>query len=418
MANQALSGIRIADLTIITAGACTTQILADLGAEVVKVEAGRYPDPFRTWQGSAAMSDDIPDPWNHAPTFNMVNRNKRGVCLDLKSEQGREAFLRLVEVSDAVTENFRQGVMQRLGLGYEVLKERNPNIVMLSLGSQGADGPESGYGSYGSTLDCLAGLTSLTGYPDSHPIWSSQEVNYPDQVASIFGAGLVLAGIRQRQRTGEGCYIDLSQREMVTTMIGEHVLGYTIEGRTPERAGNFHPQMVPNDCYRCSGENEWIAISVTDESEWEALCGVIERPDLSRADGYRTPEERGDNLAQIRSAIEDWSSNREKHEAMDQLQTAGVRAAAVLTGKDMLENEHFWARQYYQRIENHRSGAQSLRLSPFQLSRTPARINSPAPVLGQDTDDVLRDVLGYSDAEITELRELGVTESTPKSRSA
>jgi crotonobetainyl-CoA:carnitine CoA-transferase CaiB-like acyl-CoA transferase len=418
MANQALAGIRIADLTIITAGACTTQILADLGADVVKVEAGRYPDPFRSWQGAAAAGGDIPDPWNHAPTFNMVNRNKRGVTLDLKSDEGREAFLQLVEVSDAVTENFRQGVMDRLGVGYEVLKKRNPNIGMLSLGSQGGSGPERHYGSYGSTLDCLGGLTSVTGYPDSHPVWSSQEVNYPDQVASIFGAGLVLAGIRQRNKTGEGCYIDLSQREMVTTMIGEYALEYNVDGRLHKPDGNSHPQLVPNDCYRCSGDQNWVAISVATEAEWRALCDVIGKSDLGTADGFRTPAERSRKSDEIRSAIESWTGSKTKYEAMDALQNAGIRAAAVLTGKDMLENEHLWARNYYQKVENHRSGTQTLRLSPFQLSKTPARINNPAPVLGMDTDTVLKEVLGYSEDKITKLRDDGVTANTPKSRSA
>jgi crotonobetainyl-CoA:carnitine CoA-transferase CaiB-like acyl-CoA transferase len=418
MTEQALSGIRIADLTIITAGACTTQILADLGADVVKVEAGRYPDPFRTWQGSEAMSDEILDPWNHAPTFNMVNRNKRGICLDLKSEEGREAFLKLVDVSDAVTENFRQGVMERLGLSYDVLKARNPDIVMLSLGSQGANGPESNFGSYGSTLDCLAGLTSITGYPDTHPIWSSQEVNYPDQVASIFGAGLVLAGIRQRQKTGHGCYIDLSQREMVTTMIGEHVLEYTVEGRMPQPDGNHHPQFVPNDCFRCDGENEWVAISVANDREWSTLCQTIERPAIATDPAFATPELRSLNRGALRQAIEAWTGTRSKHDAMTHLQEAGIRAAAVLTGKDMLENQHLWERNYYQKVENHRSGTQTLRLSPFQLSETPSRINRPAPVLGQDTAEVLKDVLGYSDDQVAELEASGVTTNQPKARTA
>ncbi len=231
MVAQALKGIRVADLTIITAGACATQMLADLGAEVIKVESGSYPDPFRYWAGPVGEGDEAPDDvWNWAPTFNMVNRNKKGICLDLKMPSGREAFLKLVEVSDVVTENFRQGVMDRLGVGYETLRQVNPNIIMLSLGSQGSTGPESRYGSYGSTLDALSGLMGITGYTDSHPIWSSGEVNYPDQVASIFGAGIILAAVRHRNRTGEGTYIDLSQREMITTMIGEYMLEYTVDG--------------------------------------------------------------------------------------------------------------------------------------------------------------------------------------------
>lgn len=416
---QALKGIRIADLTIITAGACATQMLADLGAEIVKVESGSYPDPFRYWAGPAGDAGEAPpDPWNWAPTFNMVNRNKQDVCLDLKHPRGRETFLKLVAVSDVVAENFRQGVMERLGLGYETLREVNPKIVMLSLGSQGATGPESRYGSYGSTLDSLSGLMGITGYTDSHPIWSSGEVNYPDQVASIFGAGIILAAVRHRNRTGQGTYIDLSQREMMTTMIGEHVLEYTIGGQMPVQQGNRHPTMAPNDCYRCAGDNDWVAISVADDGEWRRLCAVIGRPDLVDDEQYSTSAARSDNEASLRPAIEAWTAARSKRDAMDALQAGGVRAGAVVTGADMLQDSHLRERGYYQEVENVRSGRQTLRLAPYKLSKTPPRIARPAPVLGQDTEHVLRDILDLPDEEIKELATLGVTGNTARATRA
>lgn len=406
--DQALKGIRVADLTIITAGASATQMLADLGAEIIKVESGTYPDPFRYWSAPGG-TETPPDPYNWAPSFNMVNRNKRGVCLDLKHPKGRETFLKLVEVSDMVTENFRQGVMDRLGVGYETLRKINPRIIMLSLGSQGSTGPESRYGSYGSTLDALSGLMGITGYEDSHPLWSSGEVNYPDQIASMFGAGILLAGIRHRNRTGQGMYIDLSQREMVTTMIGEHILEYTAGGQTPKLQGNRHPTLAPNDCYRCAGDNDWVAISVADNAEWQSLCETIGKPELIDDERYNTPLARSQNEASMRPAIEEWTSTRSKHDAMNALQAAGVRAGAVLTGKDMLADQHLRERGYYQSVENVRSGQQTLRLAPYKLSKTPPRINRPAPVLGQDTEPVLREVLGLSSEEIDELDELGVT---------
>lgn len=413
---QALEGIRIADLTIITAGACATQMLADLGAQVIKVESGTYPDPFRFWQGLPSDVEPPPDPWNHAPTFNMVNRNKLGVCLDLKHPLGRETFLKLVAVSDAVTENFRTGVMERLGLSYDDLREVNPSIVMLSLGSQGASGPESRYGSYGSTLDALSGLMGITGYRGSHPLWSSGEVNYPDQVASVFGAGILLAALRYRRRTGKGTYIDLSQRELITTMLGEHVLEYTVDGRLPELRGNDHPDRAPNDCYRCAGENDWVAVSVAGDEEWRALCAAIGRPELAGDERFETHLERRANDAELRVELERWTSARGKHEAMDALQQAGVSAAAVLTGAEMLANPHLNERGYYQPVENTRAGRQTLRIAPYQLSETPPVINRPAPVLGEDTEFVLRDVLGLSDAEIAQLEEEQVTLNAPQGR--
>ncbi|HEX2280537.1 MAG TPA: CoA transferase [Thermomicrobiales bacterium] len=417
--DQALKGIRVADLTIITAGASATQMLADLGAEIIKVESGPYPDPFRYWASPAGSdTEPPPDPWNWAPSFNMVNRNKQGVCLDMKHPKGRETFLKLVEVSDMVTENFRQGVMDRLGIGYETLRQVNPKIIMLSLGSQGSTGPESRYGSYGSTLDALSGLMGITGYTDSHPLWSSGEVNYPDQVASMFGAGILLAAIRHRDRTGQGTYIDLSQREMVTTMIGEHMLEYTVEGRMPVQQGNRHPTLAPNDCYRCAGDNDWVAISVGGNDEWRALCQTIGQPDLIDDERYRTPQARSANQASLRPTIEAWTSTRSKREAMDALQAAGVRAGAVLTGADMLQDPHLNARGYYQPVENIRSGHQTLRIAPYKLSRTPPTVQRPAPTLGQDTESVLRNVLGMSDEQIQELADLGVTTNAARSTRA
>lgn len=414
---QALKGLRIADLTIITAGACATQMLADLGAEVIKVESGAYPDPFRYWQGAPEDPAHAPsDPWNWSPTFNMVNRNKLGICLDLKHPQGRDAFLQLVERSDAVTENFRQGVMERLGLSYAELRSVNPSIVMLSLGSQGSTGPESRYGSYGSTLDALSGLMGITGYTDSHPIWSSGEVNYPDQVASIFGAGMLLAALRQRDKTGEGTWIDLSQRELMTAMIGEHVLEYTVGGNMPGQQGNQRPPMAPDDTYRCAGKNDWLAISIANDEEWRTFCTVIDRADLSSDARFASTKGREEHAELLRPDIEAWTSTRTKHDAMQLLQDAGLRAGAVLTGAEMLDDPHLNERGYYEPIENVRSGRQTMRIAPYQFSQTPPLIARPAPVLGQDTEEVLRRVLGMSVTQIEELARLGVTRNTPRQK--
>jgi crotonobetainyl-CoA:carnitine CoA-transferase CaiB-like acyl-CoA transferase len=414
---QALKGIRIADLTIITAGACATQMLADLGAEVIKVESGTYPDPFRYWQqGPSETSDGPPDPWNRSPSFNMVNRNKRGICLDLKNPAGRETFLKLVAQADAVTENFRQGVMDRLGIGYETLREVNPAIVMLSLGSQGGGGPESHYGSYGSTLDALSGLMGVTGYEDSHPIWSSGEVNYPDQVASIFGAGILLAALRQRAKTGKGTHIDLSQRELITTMIGELVLEYTVDGRQPRQQGNSRPEYAPNDCYRCAGDDGWVAISVANNDEWRRFTAAIDRSELADDARFATHLSRREHASELRAIIEAWTSERDKQQAMEALQRAGIRAGAVRTGAELLGDPHLNDRGYFVPIENTRAGHQTLRLAPYHLSATPPRVDAPAPTLGQDTEDVLRDLLGLRDNEIEKLAQDGVISNSPKGR--
>jgi benzylsuccinate CoA-transferase BbsF subunit len=417
---DALDGIRIIDFGTITAGANATQILADLGADVIKIESASRPDTFRAWQRDASSTVIAPDgraasdPWNRAYYFNMVNRNKRGICLELKDERGRELILRLAKMSDGVAENFRHGVIDRLGAGYADLSAANPSIVMISIGSQGADGPESEYGSYGSTLDALSGLMSITGYADSpRPYWSSEEINYPDQVASTFSAGLLMAMLRLRNRTGQGSYIDLSQRELVTNLIGEYVLQREAGGPLPGLVGNARPGLAPNDCYRCSGDDAWVAITCASDAEWATLCAAIDRPDLVEDARFATETDRQAHQAEMRLELERWTTRLSKREAMDRLQAAGVRAGAVLTGADMLADAHLRARGYYQSVDHPSAGRQTMRVAPYQLSDTPPTIRTPAPKLGQHTESVLRELLDLSDADLHALSDAHVTDDVP-----
>jgi crotonobetainyl-CoA:carnitine CoA-transferase CaiB-like acyl-CoA transferase len=285
---------------------------------------------------------------------------------------------------------------------------------MISISSQGSRGPEAGYGSYGSTLDALSGLMSLTGYADApRPYWSSEEINYPDQVASTYSAGLLMAAIRLRNRSGNGCYVDLSQRELVTTLIGEQVLGYTAGCGTPGPLGNARPGLAPNDCYRCQGEDAWVAVSAASDQEWQRLCTAIGRPELGTDARFLTQADRQERVDELRTELELWTTQRSKREAMNTLQQAGVRAGAVLTGADMLEDPQLRARGYYQPVEHRRAGVQTLRLAPYHLSETPPTIRKPAPCLGEDTDEVLRDVLGQTDSDLRRLAAEHVTDNVP-----
>jgi crotonobetainyl-CoA:carnitine CoA-transferase CaiB-like acyl-CoA transferase len=411
----ALRGLRIADLTIITAGASATQILADFGADVIKVESARYLDPFRAWGLKLGSEPESKRPWDASPPFNAVNRNKRGISLDLKHPLGREAFLRLVAASDVVAENFRRGVMDRLGLGFETLREVKPDIVVVSLSSQGSTGPESGYGSFGSTLDALSGMMSITGYGPAEPIWSSQDVNYPDQVVSLFGAGAILLGLRHRRRTGQGIYIDVSQRELVTSMIGETVLDYAVNRRVPRPRANRDSSMVPHGVYRCRGEDAWLAIAVENDAQWAALCAVMGRPELAADERYATLPARWQREAEIDALLNTWAGEQDKQPAMAALQAAGVPAGAVLDGRDLLEDPQLRSRKFYQSVVHPVGGAQRQRTWPFHLGRTPADIQRPAPTLGQHTREILTELLGFSGSEIDHLEAEGVIDSEPSS---
>jgi crotonobetainyl-CoA:carnitine CoA-transferase CaiB-like acyl-CoA transferase len=418
---EALTGLRIADFGTITAGANASQMLADLGADVIKVESASRPDTFRAWQSNPpahGTTQPTDDPWNLTHTFNMVNRNKRGICLDLKHPRGHDLAMRLVAVSDGLVENYRHGVMDRLGVGYADVSAVNPSLAMISISSQGSRGPEASYGSYGSTLDALSGLMSVTGYTDAaRPYWSSEEINYPDQVASAYSAGLLMAAMRLRNRTGKGCYVDLSQRELVTTLIGEQVLGYTAGCGpgvgAPGPVGNARPGLAPNDCYRCQGDDAWVAISVASDQEWTQLCAAIGRPELRVDARFLTEADRQAHPDELRTELELWTTQHAKREAMDLLQRADVRAGAVLTGAEMLADPQLRARGYYREVSHLRAGTQTLRLAPYHLSETPPTIRRPAPCLGEDTDEVLRDLLGQTDADLQELADEHVTDNVP-----
>jgi crotonobetainyl-CoA:carnitine CoA-transferase CaiB-like acyl-CoA transferase len=412
----ALADIRIADLTIITAGASATNILADFGADVIKVESGRWMDPFRNWEGGWDGDGERPRPWDESPPFLCVNRNKRDLTLDLKRTEGRELFLRLVERSDVVAENFRHGVMDRLGLGFEQLRAVKPDIVMISLSSQGLTGPESGYASFGSTLDALSGMMSVTGYGPDEPVWTTNEVNYPDQVVSTFGASLIMLGLRQRDRTGEAVHIDLSQRELVTSMIGETVLDYTVNRRIGRPQANRDRSMAPHGVYPCRGDDEWIAIAVETDEQWASLANLIGGPALAADERYAAFPGRWRSADELDRIVAAWTAQQDRQALMTRLQAARVPAGAVLGGPELWADANLAARGFYRDVTSPLSGAQRQRGWPFRLSRTPAAVVRPAPVLGEHTTEILADVLGLTAEEIAELDATGVTTNDPSAR--
>jgi crotonobetainyl-CoA:carnitine CoA-transferase CaiB-like acyl-CoA transferase len=234
-ASPPLNGIRVVDLGWITAGAATSTLLLDLGAEVVKVEGPGAPDPFRNWDGAEPGTDW----WNRSPFFNFTNRGKRSLCLDLKDERGRAALLRLLEGADVLVENFRRGVMASFGLDPAMLRRRFPRLVVASISSQGETGPDRDMVSFGSTLEATAGLAALTGAGEA-PVITGRDVNYPDQVVCLFAAGAVVAALLERDRTGQGAHLDLSQRELTSFLLGEELIAAAAGAPSPRR-GNFDP---------------------------------------------------------------------------------------------------------------------------------------------------------------------------------
>ncbi|MEV6657245.1 CaiB/BaiF CoA transferase family protein [Nocardia fluminea] len=395
----ALEGVRVLDLGIITAGAATSQVFADFGADVIKVESTTYTDPFRNWsQISAAGSQDL----NQSPPFWSVNRNKRGVAIDLKTPQGRDLFLALAAEADIVVENFRRGVLERLGIGFDTLKTINPTIILLSLSSQGTSGPDKNYISFGSPLEALGGGMAITGYAAGDPTWTSNNVNFPDQLVSILAPGMALAAIHDRARTREAVHIDLAQREAVTSVVGETLLQASSSGEIAEPKGNRHDWFAPQGVYPAAGEDQWVAISVRSDEQWSSVVEILElAPDLT-AIPAASRRERHDDLDLV---LAERTASFDKRVLATALQKAGVAAAAVLTSAEVLDHEQLTALGFAQEAPGDPIIQRGF---VVRMSETPAAVVRRAPRLGEHTAEVLQQVLHRSDDELAGLETSGV----------
>ncbi len=372
--NRPLTGFRVIDLGTITAGASTSAVLADLGADVIKIESPDSLDPFRNWDGHSGGDDW----WNQSRFFQFTNRNKRGVSLDLKTREGRGLLLDLVARSDVVVENFRRGVLERLDLAYRTLAAKNPAIVLASITSQGETGPERTTASFGSTLEATSGLASLTGYTDGEPVVSGISLNYPDQVVSLFAAGMVIAALLSRRSSGRGAHLDISQRELTSFLIGEAI----VERAGNRRVGNAAPEYAAQDCFRAA-DGRWVAVS---------------------------PTEAADPIAAIaREGWASWIAKQEADEAAATLRAAGVPAEAVRDGAEILASIVSEGGTALMRGADGRA----VKGVPFRLRGHAHSAERAAPRLGEHTAEVLRDVLGVDEGELSRLLRSSVTRDAP-----
>jgi crotonobetainyl-CoA:carnitine CoA-transferase CaiB-like acyl-CoA transferase len=365
-----LAGIRVLDFGLLTAGANTSAMLADLGADVLKIESGAYLDPFRV----VGKMDDEHGWWNRSPQFRFTNRNKRGLAINLKNSQGQKVIRELAGHCDVVVENFRRGVLDRAGLGYADLAKVNPRIVFAAISSQGDTGPERMNVSFGSTLDATSGIASLTGYEDEEPRISGMDVNYPDQIVSLFASGIVIAAVMEARCTGCGCFLDFSQREVASFTLGEEIVVASANaGRQFAPRGNRDDTMALQDTFRCR-DGRWIAVS----------------------------------SSAIDPTIEQTCSDNDHLAAIAVLRARGIATALCNDGNDLLRDTALAG------VTLARDADGSLvKGLPYRLNGAGFSIERPAPDLGQHTDEVLRSLLGYDDAQLKELSEAGVTSITP-----
>lgn len=397
----ALDGVRVLDLTWVLAGPYCTKVLADHGADVIKVESLSRPDPTRFAPFMHLSRGDHTDP-NTNGYFNEVNRNKRSIALDTRTEDGVAVLRDLIAHCDVLVENFSATVMTRLGLGYDALREINPGIVYVSMSGMGHTGPRAGWVSYADTVSASSGLTGLTG-------WGPDDVvgviyGHGDIVAGLQAALATVAALEHRSETGRGQHIDLSQLEAIAAHMGTSLL---TSSRTP--MGNAHPRWSPQGVYRCLGQDRWLAVSVRSDEEWAALCDVLGRPELAADARLSTAEGRRRESALVDGLLGEWARGLSADLAAELLQERGIPAGAVQDGRELVEHDpQLRARGFYVRAGHPVAGAFLHEGVPIRLTGTPGGIRRAAPVLGADTDEVLREVAGLSPERLRRLHDAGV----------
>jgi crotonobetainyl-CoA:carnitine CoA-transferase CaiB-like acyl-CoA transferase len=399
----ALSDIKSVEFGGYAAGPGIPKYLVNHGATAIRVESGTRPDGFRTHY--PPFKGNRPG-LNRSGCFAMYNDDKLSVTLNLKTPAGIELAKRLVAWADVVVENFTPGTMKRLGLDYESLRAINPDLIMLSTCNHGQTGPHAHHPGFGSQLSSLAGFTHFTGEPDGPPLILYGP--YIDFVAVAFGFVAVLAALDRRRRTGEGCYIDLSQHETGLQFLAPAILDARVNGHVQSRQGNRAPAAAPHGAYPCRGEDRWCTLSAGSDREWERLVEVMGDPAWAKEPRFSTLTGRKAHEGELDRRLGEWTRQFAPDELMALLQRAGIRAGAVNGIPDLLADPQLRHRGLWWPLSHAEMGDHHAKAPPFLLSRTPARPGRPSPCLGEHNEMVLKGILGLSDDEFDRLQSQGV----------
>ena len=372
-----LSGIRVIDLTRVWAGPLVARILADYGAHVVKVADPRVPvDRTRG-------------------VDNKHNRNKDSLALRLDLQEGRDAFLDLASVSDIVIESFRPHVMRNFRLDYASLRQARPDIIMCSISGYGSEGAAAEFPAYGTSVESITGIPSLMGYDGEMPMTSG--IAYPDPVTGMNALAAIMTALRHRTATGQGQFIDLALAEGPVCQIGEFIGAYAHSGEQPARKGNSHYKHAPHGVYRCKGDDRWLAIAVTCEEQWRALCNVMGKAALAEVSRFRDEAARKENEAELNRTIASWTKGRDAVSAMNALQAAGVPAGAVHRSVDMLDDPHLRDRDFFVTLDEPDVGRKTYPGQAIITSGLPKQDWRPSARLGEHNEYILNNLLGHNE---------------------
>ncbi len=398
--NGPLDGMRVVSFDHVLAGPYGTTILAELGADVVKVESSKGGmDPFRFF-GTGE------DP-NLSPRFLEFNRNKRSFTVNLKHPKGQGVLHNLVAKADAVLDNYSVDVVERIGLGYDQLCRVKPDIVNLRMPGLGTTGPKRHFSTVGVNITSFTGLTYMWNHPGvTDPPIGSQTV-FPDYVSGVLCAIIIISGVLYRDRQKKGAFIDLAQSEATAFMIGANLMEAAANGKDPQPIGNASFSVAPHDCYSCQGEDRWCVIAAETDDQWRELARIIGVDEDRR---FKTNADRLKNRDALNGLIAQWTKDQDAFAIRDQLQRAGVPAGVVQTGEDLNNDPQLKDRGFIVAVENTRLGKVVLPNFPLHFANAKLTRRWEFPVLGRDTEAVLRDVVGYSAETVKELRDDGVLE--------
>ena len=413
-----LDGVRIADVTVVWAGPHVTQLLAEWGAEVIRVE------PLSSVQPLTRAAEIVPQPrpvlemmmslgmtlfgypdlepgddyWNRSPSFNSHARNKLSSTADIMTDEGRAAFFRLIEQCDVVVENNVPETIEKAGITYEQLREHNPKLIMLRMPAFGLDGPYKNYRALGTHIEGMIGHHYLRGYTDADPE-AAGDVYTGDAIAGVMGAFAIAMALRHRARTGEGQLIELSQAENFLPVLGDFILDYTVNQRDSAPQGNRHRFHAPHGVYPCDGDDEWIAIDCDSEDAWRAICEVLATPDLLEDERFATMPARHASQVALDRALAEYTQPREVMGLFLELQAAGVIAGPLQNEARAFACPQLLSRGFFEELTAESTGTHMYPGLNFKLRDTPNHLRAPAPALGEHNEYVYKELIGYSDAE-------------------
>jgi crotonobetainyl-CoA:carnitine CoA-transferase CaiB-like acyl-CoA transferase len=394
MSSSILEGVRVISLTSVWAGPWAGSVLADMGAEVIKVESSRKLDNLRYMVTLAETESGV-----NKGAFNIINRGTKSCTIDLSQPKGATILKQLVGVSDVVIENFAPRVMFGLGIDYTALKEVKPDIIMVSLSGFGGTGPDKNYVAYASTIEAVGGLNASFGYPGEEPALGA--IYAADPIGSMYCVLCVIAALYSRHKTGKGQHVDISETEALISTIPEVVMEYTMNGRVRPRMGNRDEIMAPHGCYPCKGEDKWVAIAVSTDEEWRALCRAMGNPRWSKDERFADQYRRWQNQDKLDELIGEWTRNFTHYEVMYKLQDVGVAAGPSFNTEELVNDLHIKERGAIIKQNHPEAGETLVYRSPWASSET--KDNPPAPRLGEHNSYVFKDLLGLSDKELAQL---------------